>query len=253
MLSNIQSFRIVVKRQDTAAMCMKELNGDQPDETKPHYRDGFTQCWLRQSNALQRNGTNHGKGGFVVGYGVWDLGAQIDRHRNRLGVLAVRRDAITGREPRNTPAYIKHDTDIAVAKRQWLVEFTRHRLKRGGKTVCTNLVKHLPDLIRLLSRFSDQPCLTEVHKHPLCASGDERSRGADQHMPVPWRGARHFGYLRRACFQMLKYLLHLDAKGCKNNLRFSSIVSTSINRLSAKRKALVRICACSAGFIADIR
>ena len=174
---------VEIQADHPTAVGFQQLAGDQTDEaeTGDHYR--FPESGCDQADALQGDGSDDGKGSFVVRNPLRYLGHQVLRYADDLRVVAVGDDAVADLEVRHPFSYRNHLTGIAVAQRQGLAELTKNGLQSGLQAVGLNLVQHLQHLLGLLPCLVDEVGLAEVDQHLLGPERHERAVGFDEYVP----------------------------------------------------------------------
>ena len=218
-------------------MGAQQLHRHQPDQAQTGHDNGFAECWLREANALQRDRSEHGESGGLVGHRIGHLRAQIHRHRHQFGVLAVAGDPVADRVAAHAGADFHHLANVAVAHGKRLVELVAHRGDRRHQPVGADLVEHHAHLVGLLARLVDQAGLAEVDHHAFGAGRDQRARGAHQQLPAASAGAGNVGDFRGAVLQVLQDLFHTDVTGRNGKLSRRMVWMRSTRNGSATRSA----------------
>jgi hypothetical protein len=90
-------------------------------------------------------------------------------------VLTVGCHPVSYGESRDPGAHLEHRSDIAVAHRQWLIEFIANCFQRWHDPVSFHLVQHHSNFLRLLTSFLDEVRLAKIYQHALGACGDKGS------------------------------------------------------------------------------
>ena len=200
---------IEIDADHAAALCPEQLHGDQADQAQAGDGDGFTERRRREPDPLQCDRADHGERSCIIAHRIRQLCAEVCRHRNHLGMLSVRDDAIADLETADATADSDDPTDVRITERQRLVELRAHPLDRRFQPVGTHLVQHVADLVRLLARLVDPVRPPEVHGHALGAGRHQRAPGLDQQMAGANTGG---GYVDRAGLpigEVLEDLLHV--------------------------------------------
>jgi hypothetical protein len=89
-------------------------------------------------------------------------------------------DTIAYRKPGDLGADLQHDTDVAIAKRQRLIQLAADGVKSREHPVGSRLVDYLRKLFGLLARLLQQAAAAEFHQHAFGAGGNQRAPRADQ-------------------------------------------------------------------------
>ena len=200
--------RVQIDPQHPTTVGPQQLHRDLADQAKPGNHDSLAQRRPNQADTLQSDRTDHREGRRLVAHAIGYPGAQVDRHADDLGVLAVGGDAIADSEALDTAPDFQHPAHVAVTQRQRLFELVAHRVECRHQPIGLHLVQHHAYLVRLLAGLFDGVGLAKIHQHAFSTGRDERSRGADQQLALTGTGAWHFGHLGSTGFQVLKNLFH---------------------------------------------
>ena len=216
---------IVVDPQHAAPVGAQQLHRHQADQAEPRHDEALAQGRLRQPDALETDRADHGERRFFVADRIGDLAAQVLRNVHHFRVSAVRHDALPYREAGDVLAHVHDDADIAVPERQRLVQLAEDGLEGGNEAVGPDLVPHLPDPVRLGTRFPQQRRLPEADEHAFGTGRHERRRGADQKMAALDPRARNLGHFRSPRPEVLQDLLHGCSTGAGARRRIRSSFS----------------------------
>ena len=163
-------------------MCAEQLDREETDEPQPDDGDRLSECRFEQPGGVQRDRTQDGEGGALVGDRIRDTRAQIAWNRDHLGVRAVAHDTVAGAEALHAFADLHHHSGVAVPERERLVQTGEDGFQRRENPVGTNLLQHATHLVRLAPRPGEPRGLPEFQERTLAPGRDERRPGLNQKM-----------------------------------------------------------------------
>src|SRR6185295_17457983 len=183
--------RIGIDPEHRATVRSQDLHRHQSDEPEAGDHETLTQTWRSETDALHRDGAEHGECGRIVRHRVWYVYTEIARHSDDLRVRTVRNHAIADGEFLSTLAHRGNNADIAIAERHRLGQLASHRLEGCENSLGLELAQHLPHFLWLLACFVQEPGSTELHDHALGAGRDKRAARDDLHAAALRRRRGH--------------------------------------------------------------
>ena len=199
-----------IDTQHPAALGAQQLHGEQADQAQAGDHHALAQGGGGQAHPLQADRRQHGTTRLLVAHLVGNAGAQVPGYAHHLGMLAVAHHPVTHGPSVHARPDLGHPADIAVAKRQGLVELAQHRIDGGGHAVGAGLVEHHAHLVRLLAGLVDPAGLAELHQHAFGAGGNKGAGGVDEQLTGAHPRRRHLGQPGGAVFQALQYLFQTE-------------------------------------------
>lgn len=199
--------RVKIDAQHPAAIGGQDLHGQKPDQPQPRDHETLPQGRLRQSDTLQGNGPDNGKGRGLVGHRIRNPGAQIGRNGNHLGMVPIADHPVPNLEPRlQTRPDLGDNAHIAIAQGQGRIELGEDGIDGRHEPVGLDLVDDHLDLVGLLPRLLQVIALAEIDEHALGPGGDQGGGGFYEKLMTGRQGAGFVDQFGCAVFKILEDL-----------------------------------------------
>lgn len=210
---------VKINAQHLAAIGHQNLNRKQPDKPEARDHEIFAQGRLGQTDALQRNGPDHGEGCGLIGNRIRNARAQIGRNRHHFCMVPIADHPIPNLETRGQRGPDLRDAaHVAVAQGQGGIELGEDGINGRHEAVGLDLVDDHFDLVGLLPGLLQVVALAEVDEHALGSGGDKGGRGFYEELMTGRQGAGFVDQFGGAVFEILEDLFQVLCSLIRGNI-----------------------------------